>query len=82
MAVLLETTLDMAQREVPADAFLLEQVTDGVQLRGRTDDLVWMAHLLSRLSFPFVILEPESLQRAVEAHATLLLHMAGRRAMS
>jgi predicted DNA-binding transcriptional regulator YafY len=78
VAVLLETTLDIAQREIPADAFLLEQVVDGVQLRGRTDDLGWMAHLLSRLTFPFVILEPPDLQHAVETHATALLQMARR----
>jgi len=79
VAVVLETTLDMAQRELPADAFLLQQVNDSVYLRGRTDDLGWMAHMLARLSFPFVILEPDDLHRAVEAHAVALLHMAGRR---
>ena len=79
VAVLLETTLEQAQREVPADSFLLHQVDDGIHLRGRTDDLGWMAHLLSRLSFPFVILEPTALYEAMTTHATNLMQMALRR---
>jgi predicted DNA-binding transcriptional regulator YafY len=59
--VLLETTLDEAQQYVPPVIATLEQASDGVMLRCSVGQLEWIAHFLSGLSFPFIVLQPTEL---------------------
>ena len=75
--VFIHAPLDEVQAQLPEDSFLLEPQGDGVLMRGRTDDLQWMAEHLARLSFRFVIHEPDALRAALREHATRLLETAG-----
>ncbi len=73
VAVLLETDLVTAQRELFPAAGLLEWVGDGVLLRSQVDDLDWFARELARLPFPFRIRDPAALRSALQAHARRML---------
>jgi predicted DNA-binding transcriptional regulator YafY len=59
---LLQTTLDVARRQVPAHQALLEPVDGGVLIRINVDDLDWAARFLVGLGCPFVVREPEELR--------------------
>jgi len=74
--VLLHTDLERARREVYAAFGLLEWHERGVLLRSQADDLGWFAQELSRLPFPFEILRPAGLRRALAANARRLLRLA------
>ena len=74
--VFIRAPLERVQLELPEDAFLLEPHEDGVLMRGRSDDLNWLAHNLARLSYTFVIREPAALRDAVREHAQQLLDMS------
>lgn len=76
--VLIDAPLEEVQRQLPEDSFLLEPQADGVLMRGRSDDLQWLAVHLARLSYPFEILEPTELRDAMYRHAQQLLAMASR----
>ncbi|GCE19738.1 helix-turn-helix transcriptional regulator [Dictyobacter kobayashii] len=60
--VVLETTLEEAQRLVPPALAVLEQVADGVELKCYVDHLDWMAWVLIRLHCPFVVRQPTELR--------------------
>ncbi len=78
--VLIRAPLHMVQLQLPRDAFFLEPSSDdsdAVLMRGRSDDLDWLAQHLARLSFPFEIREPDALREALRTHARRLLEMAG-----
>ncbi|GER88600.1 transcriptional regulator [Dictyobacter vulcani] len=60
--VLLDTTLEEAQRIVPPALALLEQVEDGVVLKCYVDHLEWMAWILIRLRCTFVVRQPTELR--------------------
>ena len=74
--VLLHTDLERARREVYAAFGLLEWHERGVLLRSSADDLGWFAQELSRLPFPFEILRPAGLRRALAANGRRLLRLA------
>lgn len=75
--VLLETTLERAQREVVPAAVTLEVVPEGVLMSCTTDGFDWLARLLARLSFPWQIRTPAALKTAVAEHAAMLLERVG-----
>ncbi|GCE27261.1 transcriptional regulator [Dictyobacter alpinus] len=60
--VLLDTTLEEAQRIVPPALALLEQVEDGVELKCYVDHLEWMAWILVRLHCTFTVRQPAELR--------------------
>ena len=60
--VVLDTTLEEAQRIVPPALALLEQVEDGVELKCYVDHLEWMAWILIRLQCTFVVRQPAELR--------------------
>jgi predicted DNA-binding transcriptional regulator YafY len=76
--VFFEASLEHVQFELPEDAFLLEPQTGGVLMRGRIDDLNWLAQHLSRVSWPFTIREPDDLRAVLREHALKLIKMAER----
>jgi predicted DNA-binding transcriptional regulator YafY len=80
--VLLHTTLDEANHELPADIGTFERVVargaTRVRLVGRTDDLDWFARQLARVSFKVEIRKPAALVDALRAHAERLLGDAAR----
>jgi predicted DNA-binding transcriptional regulator YafY len=63
--VLLNTTLEEAQRMVPPTLATLEQGPDGVVLRCYVDHLDWIAHFLAGLDCSLLIREPVELQQAL-----------------
>jgi predicted DNA-binding transcriptional regulator YafY len=77
--VLLHTDLATAQRELFATIGILEQVGNGVLLRGECDDLKWFARELARLPFAFTVRSPRALRTALAAVAQELLAIAGVR---
>jgi predicted DNA-binding transcriptional regulator YafY len=59
---LLQTTLDVARRQVPAHQAMLDPVDGGVLIRINVDDLDWAARFLIGLGCPFIVREPEELR--------------------
>jgi predicted DNA-binding transcriptional regulator YafY len=74
--VLLDTNLETARRTVFPAFGVLERTSEGVLLRGQTDDLHWFARELARLPFAFEVRHPTALREALEAHAKRLLERA------
>jgi predicted DNA-binding transcriptional regulator YafY len=77
--VFIYAPLEQVELQLPEDAFLLEPQADGVLMRGRTDDLTWLAQHLSRMSYTFEIRQPDDLRTALREHAQRLLAMAETR---
>ena len=67
--VLLDTTLEQAQRIVSPALALLEQEPDGVSFRCYVDDLEWIAYVLVGLECSFVVRQPAELHDALKALA-------------
>src|SRR5262245_62172225 len=78
--VLLETTLEEAQRRIPPGSALLEQAEGGVLLRVHSDRLDWLACMLLTLEFPFVVRRPLELREALRQIATRAAALADRSA--
>lgn len=76
--VLLETSLEEAKDEIPPTLALLEETAGGVLLRCYTKNLDWLAHVLARLSCPFIVRQPPELRDALKQLAEHLAAMAGR----
>ncbi len=74
--VLLKTDLNTARLEIFDMLGVLEPRDDGILLRGSTDDLEWMARMIARFSFDFVILAPDALRDALRQHAEQLARRA------
>jgi predicted DNA-binding transcriptional regulator YafY len=77
--ILLETDLEEAERVLSDVLGLLEPVEAGIILRGRTDNLDWLARQLARFPFPFVVRGPDALRTALRRRATELVELADRR---
>lgn len=75
--VFIQAPLEIVRMQVPEDEFWLEPQAGGVLMRGRTDDVAWLAQKLARVSHPFVIREPAELRDALREHAQKLLASAG-----
>jgi len=76
--VLLETTLEQAQREVQSSSVMLEEVPGGVLLRCYAGNLDWIARILAHLSFPFIVRQPTELREALRRLAQHISAMAER----
>ena len=76
--VLLETTLEEAQKMVPPALALLDQVLEGVLLRCYVDNLSWMARVLVNLCCPFVVRQPAELRVELSHMARRIATMAER----
>ncbi len=63
--VVLNTTMEEAQRKVPATLAVLEQQMQGVTLYASIGDLDWMAHFLVGLNIPFFVRHPIELRTAL-----------------
>lgn len=72
--ILLETSLEKAQREIYPNLVTLEPHAKGVLMCCTTDeDMNWLARLLSGLSFSWKVLKPVELEYAIKAHTETLL---------
>src|SRR5215471_14221911 len=76
--VLLEMTLEEAQRRVPATIATLEEVPEGVIMRCYAQSLEWMAHFLVGLRCPLVVREPVDLRDALREVAREIAQLAER----
>jgi len=76
--VLLEMTLEEAERQVPPTMAMLEQVKEGVVMSCYTQDLSWMAHFLVNLRCPFIVREPVELHKALRMVAREITKLAKR----
>jgi len=73
---LLATDLASAQRAVRPEIGVLAAVSGGVRLLAQADDLEAMARELGKLPFPFKIIKPMALRRALAAHGRALIAAA------
>lgn len=76
--VLLETTLEEAQQQVPPVIATLEQVPGGVMLRCSVGHLGWIAHFLAGLECSFVVLKPPELRDELRKLAAKITDLAAR----
>ena len=76
--VLLEMTLEEAERQVPPTMAMLEQIQGGVVLSCYTQDLSWMAHFLVNLRCPLIVREPPELREALHTLAAEITQLAER----
>jgi len=63
--VLLEITLEEAQRIVPQSLAMLEQTEGGVMFRCNSSNLEWISYVLVSLECPFIVLTPAELRDAL-----------------
>ncbi len=76
--VLLETTLEEAQKIVPPALATLEQASHGVTLRCYVSNLDWIAYVLVGLRCSFVVRQPPELRDAMRRLAAEIIEKAGR----
>jgi predicted DNA-binding transcriptional regulator YafY len=76
--VLLETTLENAQRYIAPEIAVLEAAGTGVIMRCYTDCLDWMARILAGLECAFRVQRPVELKEAIQQHAQSLLESVQR----
>jgi predicted DNA-binding transcriptional regulator YafY len=76
--VLLQTTLEEAQRMVPPALATLEQAPEGVILRCYVDHLDWIAHFLAGLDCPIEIRQPAELRQALQSLAEKIHTLAAQ----
>jgi predicted DNA-binding transcriptional regulator YafY len=78
--ILLETTLAEAQQYILPAVASLEETPQGVLMRCSVGNLRWLAEsLLTRMEWPFVILQPPELREELQKLAAHLIHMAERK---
>jgi predicted DNA-binding transcriptional regulator YafY len=63
--VLLKTTIEQAERLLPAGMAMLDNTPEGVDARISVEDLEWMARFLVNLGTPFVVREPAALRETL-----------------
>jgi len=76
--VLLEMTLEEAERQVPPTMAMLEQIQGGVVLSCYTQDLSWMAHFLVNLRCSLIVYEPVERHEAMHRLAGEIIQLAKR----
>ena len=74
--VLLLTSLEVAQRKVPAGLATLTEQMQGIILSASINDLTWMARFLISLGDPFIIQQPAELRTALQELAHDMLQIA------
>jgi predicted DNA-binding transcriptional regulator YafY len=74
--VLVKTSLETARQWILPGVGTLEEVDEGVALRGFVQDVHWMARYLSGLHWPIVVREPPELKEALRQHAAALVAAA------
>lgn len=77
--VLLEMSLEEAERQVPPTMAMLEQAPGGVVMSTYTQSLDWMAHFLVSLRCPLVVREPDELREALRAVAAEIVQLSERK---
>ncbi len=77
--VLLKTTMEDAQRQVPPTLATLDQEASGVVLRCFVQRLDWFAHVLVGLTCPLVIRRPPELREALRQLAAHAVRIADAR---
>ena len=76
--VLLEMSLEEAERQISPTTAMLEAVPGGVLLNTYTQTLQWMAHFLVSLRCPLIVREPPELRDALRAVAKEIVQQAER----
>jgi predicted DNA-binding transcriptional regulator YafY len=76
--VLLEISLEDAQRRIASNTGTLEEVRGGVILRTQADPLEWMARTLVQIGCPFRVLHPPELRQEIREIAKQMTRYARR----
>ena len=77
--VLLEMPWEEAERQVPPNTAMLEQVPGGVLMSTYSQSLDWLANFLISLHCPLIVREPAELREALRERAAEIVELAGRR---
>lgn len=77
--ILLETTLDEARQQISPAVASLEETPLGVMMRCSVGNLCWLAEsFLTRLDWPFIVLQPPELREELHKVAARIERMAAR----
>lgn len=79
--VVVKATLETVERQLPAGWAILEEVPEGIVLRGQYDRLDWIAAQLLLLNCPLVVRRPSELVEALQVfgeRASALAQAQGR----
>lgn len=76
--VLLETTLEEAQRILPPTLATLVQTINGIELKCYVESLDWLAGMLVTMGCPFVVRQPTELRTALQQLAQRIAIQAER----
>jgi len=76
--ILLESTLEEVQYMFSPALAVLETVPEGVMMRCSVGNLGWLAHLLSGLECPFIVIKPPELRTELHQLAERVAQMAAR----
>jgi predicted DNA-binding transcriptional regulator YafY len=76
--ILLESTLAEVQQMFSPALAVLETVPEGVMMRCSVGNLSWLAHLLSGLECPFIVINPPELRAELHQLAVHIEQMAKR----
>lgn len=74
--VVLKTTIEDARQHISPEVAVLETGDSGVMMRCYTDNLPWMARILSGLECGFIVHRPIELKEAIRQHAKSLMKIA------
>lgn len=77
--VLLEMSLEEAERQISPTTAMLEQVPGGVLMNTYTQTLEWMAHFLVSLRCSLVVRQPPELREALRTLATEIVQLSERK---
>lgn len=77
--VLLELSLEEAERQISPTTAMLEQVPGGVLMHTYTQTLAWLAHFLVSLRCSLVVRQPPELREALRTLATEIVHLSERK---
>ena len=75
--VLMETSIEHAQKAIPPVLGKVESTEKGVVFRSSTAHLTWIAHFLINLDFPVTVIKPDELREKLHQIAARALQMAG-----
>lgn len=76
--IILETTLEEAQRRISPGNVIFEQADNGVLIRGHIERLDWLARMLLMVGCSFTIRQPNELREALRTVASEAIAMADR----
>jgi len=77
IVVMFDAELAAVRSAIAPSLGKITEEANGIRLNAQADDIVWFARELARLPWPFFIVKPTALKRALAAHLRALLAVHG-----